>query len=247
MTGKRTRIRRRIIRKMAHPYVMVTVGMGIVILTPIAGLGLSQLAVAQSATVTNVPVTAARVPAPQTAPTPQRPRIDWQAAAARHQRGIVAKTTAVITARLPRPELDKTRLPILLPRSGGALKTAQARLISFGDAYSMNLPQGDGVQITLSGNAAAEVAPKGAISRLEKRAARIQGVAEPVQIDRTEDGWTATFTRFNVTYTADLTCDDSEAAACKTDSYLRTVVADLTDVVLGAAALAEARAAGANL
>ncbi|WP_189488127.1 hypothetical protein [Asticcacaulis endophyticus] len=246
MAGKRTKIRRRIIRKMTHPYVMVTVGMGIVILTPVIGLGLSQLAVAQVA-----PITATRAPVAQTQQTPapvtQRPRIDWQAAAARHQRGIVAKTTAAIVSRLPRPELDKTRLPILLPRSGGALKTAQAKLISFGDAYSMNLPQGDGVQITLSGNAAAMPVPSGAISRLEKRAARIQGVLEPVQIDRTEDGWTASFTRFNVTYTADLTCDDSEAAACKTDGYLRTVVADLTDVVMGNAAIAAARAAGANL
>ncbi|MFT4077057.1 MAG: hypothetical protein QM647_16140 [Asticcacaulis sp.] len=184
--------------------------------------------------------------ASQTTP-PQRAKalIDWVAAAARHRRSQTAQTVQALLARLPKPELNKPRLPILLPRDGGPISTLKARMVAFGDAYSLNLPQANGTQVTISGTSSFETVKAGVLSRA-KLFRTIENMSEPVSIQQTEDGWTATFTRFNVSYTVDVNCDSPDSADCKTDAFLRKAVAAVQEVYLGEAALAEARAAGAR-
>lgn len=151
-------------------------------------------------------------------------------------------------ARLARPEqkveLDRTRLPVLLPRVGGIVDATQGRLFSFGDAFAMNLPQKAGTQIIVYGNRTSVPADKGALSKL--RVARISNVAEDMRIAQTEDGWTATFTRYGVVYSIDVGCDDINAPDCKNDGYIRKVIADFNDVTIGAQAQQEALSAGAK-
>lgn len=144
-------------------------------------------------------------------------------------------------AKLQKPALDQIRLPVILPRNGAAISAARAKLLSFGDAYALNLPQDQGVQITVYGNRSFVPADAGAISRRPMQ--RLLNVAENVAVEQTEDGWTATFERYGVVYTVDVSCDDIKSPACASDAYLRNAVSSFSDVTLGAQAQAEASAA----
>lgn len=148
-----------------------------------------------------------------------------------------------LAARLPRDQINKTRLPMLMPRTGSKLRTDKAKMVSFGSAYSLNLPQDKGMQITLMGNRSQIRADRGSLSKKKARA-KVAGMMEPVRIIRLEDGWTASFKRYGVLYTVDLLCDDINSAECATDTYLRTAISDMNAVTMGDEARKEAAAAG---
>ncbi len=157
----------------------------------------------------------------------------------------VAKPGSLIT-RLPRPQLDAIRLPVILPRSTGPIRSAAVKLISFGDAYSMNLPQDEdplhkGTQITVYGTRTFVPADQGALS--VRPITRVTGMAEDVRITQMEDGWTASFTRFGVVYSIDVTCDQIKSSDCQNDGYIRKAIADFADVAVGAQARSEAKLA----
>ncbi len=141
-------------------------------------------------------------------------------------------------SRLPKNDIDRTRLPVLLPHEGSSVATDKGRLFSFGDAYAMNLPQAKGTQITFYGNRSFVPADKGAVSR--HPLARLNGMAEDVRIDQTEDGWTATFTRYGVVYSIDVTCDDQASPDCTSDAYIRKQITQFDDVTMGQDATNEA-------
>jgi hypothetical protein len=147
-----------------------------------------------------------------------------------------------LMARLPKEQINKTRLPLLMPKAGGMMKIDQAKMVSFGDAYSLNLPQDKGMQLTLMGNRSLIKADKGAL--MSKARTKVAGVIEDVRITQLEDGWTASFRRFGVVYTVDLLCDDVDSPNCLTDTYIRRAVADLSDVAMGTEALKEAAMSG---
>lgn len=164
-------------------------------------------------------------------------KVQWSNAIAQSNRMKSLRQSPVI-ARVPKATLDRTRLPVILPRTGGTIDTAQAKMVSFGDAYALNLPQAKGVQITMYGNRAFVPTDKGAISA--RPVQKLAGVAEDIRITQMEDGWTATFTRYGVVYSLDVSCDDINSADCKTDAFIRKAVAQFDDVTVGADAQAEA-------
>ena len=106
------------------------------------------------------------------------------------------------------------------------------------EAYTMSLPQKPGLQITLYGNRSVVEARPGALSK--RVMARIAAVSEPVQITRTEDGFTATFNRYGIAYSIDVSCDDTDSSECTSEDYIRKAVADFSDTTLGKDAQNEA-------
>lgn len=181
---------------------------------------------------------AARPVAPMLLRRPMAPaKVQWSSAMARSSQMKTARRPSNLAARLPRQALDKTRLPVLLPREG-VIDTAKARMVSFGDAYALNMPQNKGIQVTMYGNRTFVAGDKGAVSA--RPIQKLAGVTEDIRISQMEDGWTATFTRFGVVYSLDVTCDDVKAADCVTDAYIRKAIAEFDDVTLGAQAQAEA-------
>ena len=123
--------------------------------------------------------------------------------------------------------VDKTRLPILLPADPGLM--GGARIYSFGDYYSItaNLP---GARVSLTGTAATTPLPAG--SRLN-----LPNIGpEQLVVQRTVDGQLASFVRYGVLYTAELRCDAPSDPRCRTQTYVRSLVAKSTVVVMGRAA-----------
>lgn len=165
--------------------------------------------------------------------------VQWQAALQTQARNAQIRRPDSLALKLPKAQLDQIRLPVVLPRPG-LIDTAKAKLLSFGDAYALNMPQAKGTQLTMYGNRTFVQADKGAISA--RPAVKLAGVPEDIRITQTEDGWTATFTRFGVVYSIDLSCDDTASPDCASDSYLRKAIAEFTDVSVGAQAQTEAKA-----
>ncbi len=143
-----------------------------------------------------------------------------------------------LASRLPKAQLDKTRLPVILPRDGGLIDSAKAKLMSFGDAYALNMPQPKGLQVTMYGNRSFVPTDAGAISK--RPIQRLLGVVEDVRISQMEDGWTATFTRYGVVYSLDVSCDDINSPDCQSDTYIRQAITQFDDVTMGSAAQSEA-------
>lgn len=167
--------------------------------------------------------------------------VQWTAATEQMSRAkSFRKSGPTVVSRLAKPELDKTRLPVILPREG-VIDATKAKLVSFGDAYALNMPQAKGVQITMYGNRSFVPAEAGAVSK--KPVARLANVAEDIRISQMEDGWTATFTRYGVVYSLDVSCDDINSPDCQSDAYIRNAIAQFDDVALGDQAQAEANEA----
>jgi len=166
-------------------------------------------------------------------------KVDWQKALSQASQMQPKRLAGGMATRLQKGELDKTRLPVILPRDGGLIKNTKARLLSFGDAYALNMPQDNGIQITAYGNRSFVPAESGAVSK--RPVQKLLDVAEDVRISRMEDGWTATFTRYGVVYSIDVTCDDINAPDCQNDNFIRKAVAEFSDVTMGAQAQAEAQ------
>lgn len=165
--------------------------------------------------------------------------VQWQTVIKARDNMKTARSANSLPSRLSKKELDRTRLPVVMPREGGVINTSQARLMSFGDAYAIDLPQPKGVHFAAYGNRSLVQGDKGSITA--KPFAKVQGVVENVQISRMEDGWTATFTRYGVVYSLDMMCDDIASVECSTDAPIRKAIADLTDVTMGAEAETEAQ------
>ncbi|MBP2158551.1 MULTISPECIES: hypothetical protein [Asticcacaulis] len=200
-----------------------------------AAVAAAPVAVQRPTTSTSV---AARPPAPMLLRRPLAPaKVQWSQAMSRSNQMKTARRSNNLAARLPRQQLDKTRLPVILPREG-VIDTARAKMVSFGDAYALNMPQNKGIQVTMYGNRTFVAGDKGAVSA--RPVQKLAGVTEDIRISQMEDGWTATFTRFGVVYSLDVTCDDVKAADCVTDAYIRKAIAEFDDVTLGAQAQAEA-------
>jgi hypothetical protein len=194
--------------------------------------------VATRPTATTNTSVAARRPAPMLLRRPMAPaKVQWSQATSRSNQMKTARRSSSLAARLPRQTIDKTRLPVLLPREG-VIDTAKARMVSFGDAYALNMPQNKGIQVTMYGNRSFVAGDKGAVSA--RPVQKLAGVAEDIRITQMEDGWTATFTRYGVVYSLDVTCDDVKSPDCVTDAYIRKAIAEFDDVALGAQAQAEA-------
>lgn len=123
--------------------------------------------------------------------------------------------------------VDKTRLPILLPADADLM--GGARIYSFGDYYSItaNLT---GARVSLTGTA--ETTPLPAGSKLNLPAVG----PEQLVVQRTVDGQLASFVRYGVLYTVELRCDAPSDARCRTESFVRGLVAKSTVVVMGKAA-----------
>lgn len=167
-------------------------------------------------------------------------KVQWAAALGQSQKMRSVRKSGGLWSRLPKPDLDRTLVPVILPRDGGFIQTAKTKMISFGDAYALNMPQDKGVQITMYGNRSFVAGNKGDIS--SRPVQKLAGVAEDIRIGQMEDGWTATFTRFGVVYSVDVTCDDINSDDCKSDTYIRNAIAQMDDVTMGADATAEAQA-----
>ena len=169
--------------------------------------------------------------------------VDWSAALPMNDRRLTkARSAPNPMAQRMAPELDRTRLPVLLPRVGGLIDQSRGRMMSFGDAYSVNLPQKPGTTVILYGFRDHVEADKGAISKLKKT--RLSGMAEDIRIAQTEDGWTATFARYGVIYSIDFACDDISAPECRGDSHFRKLITELSDVAVGEAGRKEAQSLG---
>ncbi len=166
-------------------------------------------------------------------------KVQWQTAMDQSSR-MQSRRALInsLASRLPKAQLDKTRLPVILPRDGGMIDSAKAKLMSFGDAYALNMPQPKGLQITMYGNRSFVPTDAGAISKRPMQ--RLLGVAEDVRISQMEDGWTATFTRYGVVYSLDVSCDDINSPDCQSDAYIRQAIAQFDDVTMGSAAQTEA-------
>lgn len=169
-------------------------------------------------------------------------RVEWAAALGQSNKMRPMRKGGGLWSRLPKADLDRTRLPVILPHDGGFIQTAKARMVSFGDAYALNMPQDKGVQITIYGNRSFVQADKGDIS--SRPVMKLAGVPDDVRIGQTEDGWTATFSRYGVVYSVDVSCDDINSDDCKTDTYIRNAIAQFDDVTMGSDATAEAQADG---
>ena len=112
--------------------------------------------------------------------------------------------------------MDKTRLPILLPADPDLM--GGARIYSFGDYYSITANLA-GARVSLTGTAA--TIPLPATSRLN-----LPKIGpEQLVVQRTVDGQLASFVRYGVLYTAELRCDAPSDARCRTETYVRALVA----------------------
>jgi hypothetical protein len=168
--------------------------------------------------------------APGTAPRPSitalvaRPRggVDWQAAVGGLRQS--ANVGEGLAANLNREQVDKTAVPILLPRDPKL--TAGARIYSFGDYYTITADTlGGGV--SLSGTTTTVPAGK---------PLKVESGPEMLTVQRTVDGQLASFVRFGVLYTVEIRCDAAGDPRCVDDNYVLGLVGKTTAVVMGKAA-----------
>lgn len=159
-------------------------------------------------------------------PTPGGPGgIDWAGAIGGLRQG--GGGNSPVGRGLDQAAVDKTRLPILLPADPDLM--GGARIYSFGDYYSITANLA-GARVSLTGTAA--TIPLPATSRLN-----LPKIGpEQLVVQRTVDGQLASFVRYGVLYTAELRCDAPSDARCRTETYVRALVARSTVVVMGKAA-----------
>ena len=182
----------------------------------------------------------APTPAPTTRPGATRPAvvrpsvlavpggpggIDWRGAVGGLRQSSGGNSP--IGRGLEQAAVDKTKLPILLPNDADLM--GGARIYSFGDYYSITASL-SGARVSLTGTA--ETTPLPATSKLN-----LPNIGpEQLVIQRTVDGQLASFVRYGVLYTAELRCDAPSDARCRTETYVRSLVAKSTVVVMGKAA-----------
>lgn len=174
------------------------------------------------------PAVVNRVPG-ATTPPPQGPGagggVDWKSAVGDLRRANAAGAGDQLAGGLDKAEIDKTRLPILLPLDPGLM--AKARLYSFGDFYTISADL-TGAGLSFSGNAA----PIPVGTKLNVKG---EGPANLV-VQRTVEGQIASFTRYGALYTVEITCVDLKDTRCRDQAFIRQMVGKMNGVVLGKAA-----------
>lgn len=167
---------------------------------------------------------------------PPRSRVDWQGAVGGlRQSGGAGES---LGANLDRAEVDRTAVPILLPRD--AKLTAGARIYSFGDYYTITADTAGG-GVSLSGTTT--TVPLPAAKPLKIEAMGGDG-PEMLTVQRTVDGQLASFVRYGVLYTVEIRCDAPTDPRCADDNYVLGLVGKTNAVVMGAAARAAAGLGG---
>ncbi len=152
--------------------------------------------------------------------------VDWRTAVLDQRRGLGNNPGGEKAAgNLDQEAVNQTRLPILLPADPAIV--ASGRLYSFGDYYTLSA-EAPGAGLSFSGNAAPF--PVDATLSLSPEG------PQNLTIIRTVEGRVASYTRFNVLYTVEVTCDQPKDDRCVSDTYIRGLVAQTTSVVLGKAA-----------
>lgn len=142
---------------------------------------------------------------------------------------------ARLAAGLDRGEIDRTRVPILLPTEARLL--AGARLYSFGDYYTLSADiPGAGLSFSGAGQTLS-------LGRRTPLAADPAG-PEGLTVQRTIDGQLASFSRYGVLYTVEVRCDAPEDRRCADDNYVMGLVGKTSAVVVGAAARGKTRLGG---
>ena len=199
------------------------------ILTIVAGF----VGLVLAASASHRPGAAAATSGPPSA-TPARSRalpIDWGSAGQQARSGVNERGRGInfkfIAAN--RAVINQITIPVLLPTDPNL--AAGLRIFPNGDFYTVSTSAG-GMSLVLTGGgrafplspATAGVLPNGDL------AARIP--ADGVVIEQTEAGIDASFTRFGAAYSIALECAKSHAdPRCKTDAYVRGVIARLMVVV----------------
>ena len=146
-------------------------------------------------------------------------------------------------------EFNVTPIPILLPDADSDITSQDLVFYSFPDGYDINMPQSvPGLKVLLSGNRVFVQADKGTLSQIKYDRVIVNngsgGQVQPVIFSQTEDGWLASFARYGMSYTAEVTCDSPQAMSyCQNDAYIRTVASSLDTVVMGQRALRDFNAA----
>ena len=176
---------------------------------------------AQTRPDTTAPPSLAR-PAIAAFATRPRPAVDWQAAVGGLRQS--ANVGDSLAANLNREQVDRTAVPILLPRDPKL--TAGARIYSFGDYYTLTADTlGGGV--SLSGTITTVPAGK---------PLKVESGPEMLTVQRTVDGQLASFVRFGVLYTVEIRCDSAGDPRCVDDNYVLGLVGKTTAVIMGKAA-----------
>jgi hypothetical protein len=164
---------------------------------------------------------------------PPRSRVDWQGAVGGlRQSGGAGES---LGANLDRAEVDRTAVPILLPRD--AKLAAGARIYSFGDYYTITADTAGG-GVSFSGTTATVPLPANKPLKIEGDA------AEMLTVQRTVDGQLASFVRYGVLYTVEIRCDAPSDPRCVDDNYVLGLVGKTNAVVMGQAARAAAGLGG---
>jgi hypothetical protein len=186
--------------------------------------GATLAAVTASAQVAPTP-TPRPVIAPVTRPPGGPGGVDWAAAVGGLRQS--GGGNSPVGRGLDQAAVDKTRLPILLPADPDLM--GGARIYSFGDYYSITADL-LGARVSLTGTA--QTMPLPATSKLS-----LPNIGpEQLVVQRTVDGQLASFVRYGVLYTAELRCDAPSDTRCRTETYVRSLVAKSTVVVMGKAA-----------
>lgn len=170
-----------------------------------------------------------RRPSVIVAPAPIRETVDWAAATGGLRRSRAQAPRAA--AGLDPAAVDRTRMPILLPDDLGF--TGGARIYSFGDHYTITSDIRDGA-VCLTGTTMTVPLPEP--SRIV-----VPGAPEHLVVQRTVGRLLASFVRYGVLYTIEVRCDFAKDMRCRTETYVRQLLAKTTIVVMGRAAR---RAAG---
>ena len=164
--------------------------------------------------------------------------IDWNHVP--YNPAVAAKSTQGVRGMVAaRDDVDRTMLPILLPDASTGVDRSALNFSSEGDVYDINLPQATpGLRVLLSGNRVYVPVEPGTLKGIKYDRVVMGGQVVNALIQRTEDGWLASFMRFNVSYTVEVICDEAPAEGyCADDAYIRKVTSGMTEVVLGAAGL----------
>lgn len=135
-------------------------------------------------------------------------RIDWAGAKAVKTR--FASDGRAGSANVPRPELDKAMVPVLMPER----VRRNATFFATEDFYHGVIP-GDGYHLSYHG------------TRLVSRT-KGGGATTNLDIYELEDGMAASFSLFGAAYSVILSCDDVQAdQRCRSENFMRQRIKDL--------------------
>ena len=170
-------------------------------------------------------------------------RVDWTAVAADYKRGAAAELRRSKGFLASEQSLDALPLPVLLPHPNGQVTTGALVFMSYGDGYDINIaqPQAPGVTILLGGSRIFVDAGDQPLNLPKSDRISINGKPQTVFVSQTETGQTASFSRYGMVYTIDVDCDGPAmgSAYCENPAYIRSVAADMSDIVLGGQAEGE--------